>query len=74
MSTYLYSFIAGPFCVFTSEQEEIKSFRYPLRIMCRKSLAKYCKDQCERWFHVSKCGIEYYEDLFGTKYPWGKLD
>ena len=74
MSTYLYCFIAGAYAFFTSEKEEIKNFRYPLGILCRKSLAKFMKDQFEQWLHVTKCGIEFYEDLFSCKYPWGKLD
>jgi aminopeptidase N len=74
MSTYLYCFIAGAFASFTSEKDEVKNFRYPLSVLCRKSLAKYMKDQFEQWLYVSKCGIEFYEELFSTKYPWGKMD
>ena len=74
MSTYLYCFIAGAYVSFTSEKEEIQNFRYPLSVLCRKSLGKFMKDQCEQWLHVTKCGIEFYEDLFSCPYPWGKMD
>ena len=70
MSTYLYCFIAGDFESFKYEGE----FRYPISVLCRKSLGKFMKDQCQRWFHFTKCCIEFYEDLFSCKYPWGKLD
>lgn len=28
----------------------------------------------DNWFRLSRCAIEYYEDVFSTKYPFGKLD
>jgi aminopeptidase N len=74
MSTYLYCFIAGPYTTFESDREEIRNYRYPLRLHCRKSLAKYLERSKEEYFTVSKCGIDFYEELFSTKFPWGKLD
>jgi len=26
------------------------------------------------YFKLTKCGIDYYESIFGTEYPFGKLD
>ena len=74
MSTYLYCFIAGPYAMITSDRDEIKNYRYPLRLQCRKSLAKYCEKAKEDYFTTTKAGIDYYEKLFSTPYPWGKLD
>jgi len=58
----------------TSEKEEIKNFKIPLRLMCRKSLAKHLEKDKELILHTSKCGIEYYENQFGFNYPFAKLD
>ena len=45
-----------------------------MKFYCRKSLSKFLEPIKEDYFWVSKCGIEFYEDLFSTEYPWGKLD
>jgi aminopeptidase N len=37
-------------------------------------LKKYVANIAEDWFRVTRAGIKYYEKLFGTKYPFGKLD
>jgi aminopeptidase N len=47
MSTYLFCFVAGPYVTFESDQEDIKNYKYPLRLHCRKSLAKYLEKSKE---------------------------
>jgi len=74
ISTYLYCFIAGPYQIITSDREEIKSYKYPLRLQCRKSLAKYLEKSKEELFKVSKNGIDWYEEFFSTPFPFDKLD
>lgn len=74
ISTYLYCFIAGPYATILSDQEVIKNYRYPLRLQCRKSLAKYLETSKEMYFTTTMCGIDFYEKLFSTNYPWSKLD
>ena len=37
-------------------------------------MSKYFSPIKEDYFHVSKCGIEFYETLFSTPYPFDKLD
>ncbi len=74
LSVYLYSIVAGPYVTFESEKEEIKNFKFPLRLFSRKSIAKYVEASKEDYLHVTKCGIEYYEKLFSTPYPFDKLD
>lgn len=37
-------------------------------------LYRYVENIKEEWFRVTMRGIEYYEDFFDTKYPFGKLD
>ena len=37
-------------------------------------LKKFVKEIAEDWFKVTKHGIHYYEKIFSTPYPFGKLD
>jgi aminopeptidase N len=62
--------MAGPYKIFECEQPH----RIPQRIFCRKSIAKYVEKMLDRWFTVAMRGIEFYEDMFSTPYPFGKLD
>lgn len=74
ISSYLYCYIAGPYEVLYPDNEEVKNFKVPLRIQCRRSLANYAAKQKEEYFWITKCGIEYYEKLFSTPFPFKKLD
>ena len=74
ISTYLYCFLAGPYQVFESDVEEIKNFKVPLRLIGRKSVAKYLENSKEDYFNTTKSGIEYYEKFFSCNYPFAKLD
>ena len=35
---------------------------------------KYVEKQKEAFFETTRCGIDYYEKLFSTKYPFEKMD
>ena len=74
ISTYLYCFIAGPYVCMESDRDEIKNFKVPLRIMSRKSIAKYAEKAKEEYFNVTKSGIQFYEEFFSREYPFAKLD
>jgi len=74
ISTYLYCFIAGPYVAIESDRDEIKNFKVPLRIMSRKSIAKYAEKAKEEYFNVTKSGIQFYEEFFTREYPFAKLD
>lgn len=74
ISTYLYCFLAGPYELFESDNEEIRNFKVPLRIFSRKSVAKFVENSKEDYFNTTKSGIEYYESLFSCPYPFAKLD
>ena len=74
ISTYLYSCIAGPYVTIESEIPEVKNYRFPLKLYSRKSIAKYVEKAKEEYFIVTKSGIDFYEKLFSTKYPFAKLD
>ena len=43
-----------------------------MRIYARKTLKQDINH--EEMFKVTQCGIKFYEDLFGRKYPFGKYD
>ena len=45
-----------------------------MRLLCRKSLEQHVVTIAEDWFRVTKAGIRYYEEIFSTKYPFGKFD
>ena len=74
ISVYLYSIIAGPYVTFESQNEDIKSYKVPLKIYSRKSIAKYVESAKEDYFNVTKSGIEFYSEFFKTPYPFEKLD
>eukprot|EP01022_Parablepharisma_sp_SALTPOND_P036193 TRINITY_DN97_c0_g1_i2.p1 TRINITY_DN97_c0_g1~~TRINITY_DN97_c0_g1_i2.p1 ORF type:complete len:699 (-),score=94.22 TRINITY_DN97_c0_g1_i2:7098-9194(-) len=71
ISTYLYSVIAGPYEMFKKEKEG--NFP-PMRIFVRKSLKKFVEKDAEEFFYITKKGIEYYESIFGYKFPYNKYD
>jgi aminopeptidase N len=66
-STYLFSLHAGPYRVW-----EDKSFRYPLRIMARQSLAQYMP--VDQWFKATRHGFDFLDKYMGYAYPFGKYD
>ena len=74
LSVYLFSIIAGPYDTVESEDPLVKNYRFPLRLHCRKSLTKWVEKSKEEFFNTTRCGIDYYEKLFSTKYPFAKLD
>ena len=68
ISPYIYAIVAGPFDYF----EELMEGYPPMRIYARKTLKKEINHV--EMFKVTKCGIKFYEELFGRKYPFGKYD
>ena len=45
-----------------------------MRVYCRKSLTKYAEKIKDDWFRVTKASTRFYEEMFGTPYPFDKLD
>jgi len=66
-STYLFALHAGPYRVW-----EDKSFRIPLRIMSRQSLAQYMP--VDQWFRATRHGFDFLDKYMGYAYPFGKYD
>ena len=67
MSSYITTFLAGPYAKFTDNHSGI-----PLTLYCRASLANRLDHQ--RLFRWTKLGLDFFEDYFDYKYPWGKYD
>ncbi|MEZ0231111.1 MAG: aminopeptidase N, partial [Planctomycetota bacterium] len=71
-STYLMAVIAGDFAVYTDTYSPKGREPIPLRILCRKALAKHIDP--EEVFTVTKQGFAFYESLFDSPYPFVKYD
>lgn len=50
------------------------TFQVPLRILCRKSLVPFLKDDLEELFTITKQGMRFYCDFFDFPYPFVKYD
>jgi aminopeptidase N len=65
--TYITAVAAGPYHVVRSEHDGI-----PLGIYCRASLADYLDP--EEIFEVTRQGLDFFQQAFGRRYPFGKYD
>lgn len=68
ISTYLYAIVAGGY----DHKEMIVEGKPPMRIYARRSLMAHVN--FDEMFLVTQCGIDFYEELFGQKYPFNKYD
>jgi len=72
MSTYLTAVVAGEYhhvrAIHTTPSGQV----IPLGLACRVSLASYL--EAEDMLTVTKQGLDYYTELFGTGYPFEKYD
>jgi aminopeptidase N len=73
ISTYLYSMVGGPYDVHVPEESQADP-KIPMRLLCRKSLSEHVAKMKDDWFRITKKGIAFYEVMFSTPYPFGKLD
>jgi len=69
LATYFVTVCAGPYAVETDEHDGI-----PLGIYVRASLGTQLHEQRDDIFEVTKQAFDYYHQLFGIRYPWGKYD
>ncbi|MET8049178.1 aminopeptidase N [Streptosporangium sp. NPDC005286] len=67
MSTYITALCAGPYHKVTSEHDGI-----PLGLYCRASLAEHLDP--ENLFEVTRQGFDFFHEIFGVRYPFGKYD
>jgi len=66
-STYIFALVVGPHKKWEDKYNDI-----PLRLYCRKSLAKHLDS--ENLFDITKESFEYLESYFDIPYPYGKYD
>ena len=71
ISTYITALVAGPYYVVRDEYTG-KFGTYPLGVFCRASLAEFLDP--DDIFLLTKQGFAFFEDEFGTPYPFGKYD
>lgn len=68
-STYLFALIAGPYERMGSSHDRI-----PLGLYTRHSMRRELERSADELFEVTAQGMDYYADLFGTRYPFRKYD
>jgi aminopeptidase N len=68
-STYLTTLLAGPYASVYTDHKGIK-----LGFHCRASLAQYVEVDAEELFEIVGQCLDHYEQMFGVRYPFGKLD
>ena len=73
MSTYLVALVAGPYHA-VHDVHHGPDGDVPLGLFCRQSLKAYLEVDAADLFTVTRQGFEFYEDHFGTPYPFGKYD
>ncbi|GGQ80392.1 aminopeptidase N [Couchioplanes azureus] len=66
LSTYLISFIAGPYHARTDSHDGI-----PLALYCRQALAEHLDEQAGELFTITKQCLDRYHELFDVRYPFG---
>lgn len=75
-SSYVTAVAAGPYHLVTDqwsiERADGTRQEVPLGVMCRASMAAYL--DAEDILQVTAQGLQYFDELFGFPYPWGKYD
>jgi aminopeptidase N len=71
LSTYITALVAGPYAVVRDEYAGPHG-TYPLGLFVRASLAEHLDP--DDLFTVTKQGFAFFEESFGTPYPFGKYD
>ncbi|MEV7228710.1 aminopeptidase N [Polymorphospora sp. NPDC051019] len=69
VSTYHFTFVAGPWHVRRAEHDGI-----PLGLFCRRSLAADLDRDADELFAVTGAFLDRYHELFASRYPFAKYD
>lgn len=73
MSTYLTTFLAGPYARFESHWDNADDVGpVPLRVFARQSLAEHV--DADELFRLTQQGLTWFHEQFQYPYPWGKYD
>ena len=74
-STYITALLAGPYAVVEDRWDghsPTGAAAVDLRLLCRRTLAEHL--DADALFRVTKDGLDFFHDLFGAPYEWGKYD
>ena len=72
ISSYITALIAGPYQSVRSELTSSDGRTIPLGVFARRSLMQYL--DAENIFELTRQGFAFYEEQFGTPYPFEKYD
>ncbi len=72
MSSYITALVAGPYESVRSELTSSDGRTIPLGVFARKSLMEFM--DAENIFELTRQGFEFFEQQFGTPYPFPKYD
>lgn len=72
LSTYLFSFAAGPFALLAGEPEDGEEL--PLRLYCRRSQAARATEEWPILRSITRQGIDYLTDYLDFRFPFSKYD
>ncbi|HEV3267166.1 MAG TPA: aminopeptidase N [Acidimicrobiales bacterium] len=72
ISTYLTTIVAGEYVVVRDSHTSVTGQVIPLALACRASFADYL--DAEELFDLTKRGLDFFTQLFGTDYPFAKYD
>ncbi len=72
LSSYVTALIAGPYQAVRSELTSSDGRTIPLGVFARKSLMQYL--DAENVFELTRQGFAFFEEQFGTPYPFEKYD
>ncbi|MBI4869737.1 MAG: aminopeptidase N [Candidatus Wallbacteria bacterium] len=67
LSSYLLLCVAGEYAAFVDPRADV-----PSRILCRQSMTRYV--EAEEIFDITRRGLEFFGDYYGTPYPFEKYD
>ncbi|MCY1160054.1 MAG: pepN [Citricoccus sp.] len=73
LSTYITTLLAGPYAVWEDRwggHPASGAPEVPLALYCRRSLAGSL--DTDRVFATTRAGLDFFHDLFGVPYPWGR--
>ncbi|MFL0502751.1 aminopeptidase N [Kocuria rhizophila] len=75
-SSYITTILAGPYATVTDEWHGTdphgEPVTVPLALHCRRALAEHM--DAEELFTLTKQGLDFFPELFGFAYPWGKYE
>jgi aminopeptidase N len=76
MSTYITTFLAGPYAVwndhYAGDTASGEHVEIPLGILTRASIAQHA--DTDEIFEVTKRGLDWFHENFDVAYPWGTYD